>query len=793
LRELAIKDIESIEIVRGPAAATLYGADASAGVIHIITKKGRVGPTRLTHNVAIEHDQIEPNFAPPANYGFCTAVLVAPTSPNPLCRGQAEGLLVSDNPLMREKAFVNGDRNAVSWSVSGGGSNFGYYMSGAFDRENGTTRNNQFDRDNSRVNFNWIPSTKVTLDVNIALVRSEIDLPDSDVSAFGYTGNGLLGSPLTRRDDGVESNNGWANFARDVEAIAKIENTQQTFRTITGATLNIAPKPWFTHRLTVGMDWLRDEVRRFLPRNPRGSYSALSNSGDLSEGRQAVSRYTLDYLTNVRASTGANLVHNISAGTQVIASRDDRVFASGQGLTVNSNDVISAAASRTGGQSRTDQRQVGFLGQWQGSYKDRLFVQLGGRIDGSSAFGTAAQWFALPKAGVSYVVSGDQWWQRHVKFINTLRLRAAYGQAGRAPPAGAALRTMAPTPFLDANGAVQPGAVLLVPGGDSLTAERGVEIEAGLDAGLFNGRVGLELNFYNKTIRNALVFSTLPPSLGYTSAAATLVNVGKIRNRGIELALDAQPIRTRNTAWDFQLTLNTLDSKILDMGGLPGFGSPNRMMVGFQPGVFVAPRIRSVDVANSRVIVSDTAEAIGNLSPSIEGSLTSSVTLLRYLRLSALVAGKGGFYVFNATDAARDVTTPRSQRRLDLAVLSKEERLRRFGDETPGRPAFVREGKVPGAPTTATASQVLEPYYQQGDFLRLREVSLTLTLPPQWSSRLGAEAASLTLAGQNLGLWTRYDGFDPEVFSNGASGISRIDNNTIPQPRRFVARLNIKF
>jgi len=789
LSEFDPKEIESIEVVKGPAAATLYGADASAGVINIITKKGPAGSRRFTQSIGAEYQHIDPNFVPPANYDRCTAPLVAPTSPNPLCRGKAVGELVSDNPLVREGVFRNGSTKALSWSGSGGGPTFGVFLFGAYETEDGTLPNNGFDRRSGRANFTWTPASKFTVDVNAGLHRANISLPNNNDDGHGYLA-ATIGTPLTRRDDGVDGPNGW--FKPDGAAIALIENTQQTHRVTTSLSATFAPWPWFTHRVTTGADWGRDEMLRYLPKNSRSSYFG-SNTGDLNVARAGFERYTFDYLGNARIPTGSTIVHNLSAGFQVVSSRQELLQASGVGFSVNSNNLVGAAAAKGADQSYFLQRQVGFLGQWQGSYRDRLFVQLGARLDANSAFGDVADWFFLPKAGISYVVSEEPWWQRQIGFVNTLRLRLAYGQTGRAPNAGAALRTLASAPYVTILGTQQPGVVPLSPGNDSLKAERGVEFEAGFDAGFFNDRAGIEFTFYNKVSRDLLLQRPLSPSLGFSQTP--FVNIGELSNRGVEVAFTAQPILGKTVSWDVRVGLSTLDSEIRDMGGVAPFltaGGANRVMVGYQPGVFIGNRIRSIDVASKRVIVSDTAEVIGNTMPTIEGNVSTNLTLFSRLRLYALLDGKAGYYNYNLNDLFRENSLIRSNLRLDPTALSPEERLRRFGDETPGRPPFVRENGTP-----ATINEVRDAYVQKADFLRLREVSATLTVPASWAAYIRAQGATITVAGQNLALWTKYGGVDPEVISSTRSGGSDafniFDFLGLPPTRRAVVRVNLQY
>ena len=349
---------------------------------------------------------------------------------------------MSDNPLMRQDAFRTGKNVGINWSGRGGGSNYGYYTSLNKETEDGVLPNNGFDRNSGRVNFNWIPSQKLTLDAGVGVTVSLADLPDNDNNIFGWLGNAQLGSPLTRTVNGT-GQDGWFGTQRDVAAMKVIENQRQTHRTIGTLTANWVPKPNFTHRFTAGMDWVREEDRRFLPRNSRGSYNI--NSGQLQEARRGIERYTLDYLGNVQHNLSSAVVSNFSFGIQLVDTREELVFATGEGLTVNSNDVVTAASLRSGGQEWKLDRSIGFIGQVQVGLNDRLFGQVGLRFDNASSFGRqAASWVALPKVSVSWVTSEEPFWK--FGFMNTLRLRAAWGSTGRIPAAGASLTTMRPHP-----------------------------------------------------------------------------------------------------------------------------------------------------------------------------------------------------------------------------------------------------------------------------------------------------------------------------------------------------------
>lgn len=791
INDLNPDDIESIEVVKGPAAATLYGADASTGVIQIITKRGRAGANQFQQTVRTELGAVDQNFTPVDNFGACSAALVAPTSTNPLCRGQAVGTLVRDNPLMREGGFRTGHDVLLGYTARGGGASYGYFVSLGSDRNLGTLPNNEFQRQSLRTNFNFVPTQKVTIDAGVQVLRSEANLPDNDNNIFGFLGGSMLGSPLTR----TEAGGGWFGGAtRDRAAISAIQNKLETRRSILSGSAIYFPVSWLKNRFTVGGDILSDEGTRFFPKNSVVAYGGLLDGGSNTQGRINQQRYTVDYVADASHLFFGTLQTNLSLGAQVIASRFDSLGSTGVTFASNSSPVISSASTTSGGQNRFETRQVGYLSQLQLGWADRRFLQIGARLDDFSAFGQATDPILLPKVGASWVVSEEDFAAPLARLFPSLRLRAAYGTTGRAPTAGAALQTLQASPYAIQAGTsatAAAGAVPLNPGNEDLKPEKGSEIEAGFDATLLTERLSMEFTFYNKTSKDVLLQRPLPPSLGFQQNP--FVNIGEIRNRGVEVALTGQLLKLRNLGWESRLNFNTLDNKIIDLGGVAPFGTLNRFTEGYQAGSFVSKRIRSIDVASNRVIVADTLEVVGNVLPSFEGAWSNTFTLFRNLRVATLIDTKRNFYLQNNTDFFRETQLVRSNRRLDPTILSAEERLRRYGNPTAGQPAFVQEN---GAATTV--NEVRDAYLQKGDFVRFREMSFSYTLPnAALLRRARVDGGTIGLAFQNVALWTDYEGADPEVVSatqnTGAGQFSRSDFLTLPNPKRTLLRVNLTF
>jgi TonB-linked SusC/RagA family outer membrane protein len=788
LNDLNPDDIESIEIVKGPAAATLYGADASAGVIQILTKKGRVGAQRMNHRLSLEYHTIDPNFTPYTNYGTCTAALVTPTSTNPLCRGQTAGTIVSDNVLVREGAFTNGKAGSLRYTADGGGPGYGYFLSFSALEEVGTSAVSELHHRTGRVNFNWFASSKLNVDISAGLVRVADKLPQGDQSSYGYLVGGDFGSPLTVRDsaDGTLSG-GWFNNNVAPEGIAAIKTEDVTMRYTPSAQLRYSPAAWFTNRLTLGADLVRTTASQMYPKNTNNWYSTLLNTGSVAVTEANTTLYTVDYLGNInrRFGEGDWISTNLSLGSQWIHTVSTSVGATGQGLLTNANYVVSGATTTTASEGYAETKSLGLIGQLQVGFHDRLNVQVGARVDRNSAFGSQVGWFVLPKVGASYVLSQESFWPLS-SLVSTFRLRAAYGTTGRSPSGPAALQTYARTNYITDAGVVQPGVSPGSPGNPDLKPEHGSELEAGFDAGLWNDRVGLELTYFDKRSKDLLLALPLAPSSGFTTSP--LVNIGEVSNKGLEIALRTRPVDGRNLTWDADLNLSTLANEIVSMGDVTPYVSASNQC--FKPGVQVAawcvPRVLSVDTVAGTAVVSDTAEVVGGQLPKYTASASTTLTLFQKLRVYAQFYGKWGYKVYNLTKDFRDRALANSAERVlpaDQGGYSTYERIRHLGP-------FL--GEQSGLPVGAAL--VRDPYIVDGDFVRFRELSLTWSMPESWSRRLALAGASFSVGASNLALWTNYDGFDPEVIGSVDTATPFLaDIFTLPQTRRMFARLNLQF
>jgi TonB-linked SusC/RagA family outer membrane protein len=793
MNDLNPDEIESIEVVKGPAAATLYGADASAGVIQIITKKGHPGANRFVQSVKFESGTTDQNYLPPDSYGLCTTTLVASTSTNPLCRGQTVGTLIHDNVWVRYNVLRTGKDFSATWNGRGGGQNYGYNLSLGTEGALGTLPNSNLDRYNIRSNFNYVPDSRLTIDLGLGLAQNRTRLPNLDNSLFGWIAGALLGSPLTRSDSPDNSADSWFGFNRHYNAIAAIDNQLLTHRVTTSMAATFMPTAGFTNKLTVGADFAMDEQGEFNPKNDSTWYGGQTDLGRMNRQSRTAERYTVDYLGNIRRTLGARnqWEGNLSFGLQVVSTRNTNTLSSGVGFVTNANNAVSSAATNTGGGTFTEQKQFGYLSQLQIGYQNRAFIQMAVRIDKNSAFGAAAPAFVLPKLGATWTLSDEPSLAKWTKYFNSLRVRTSWGTTGRSPAPGAALTTLVASPY-NITGATLNGANPGNPGNSDLKPERGTEYEAGIDASFWKDRVSVEFTYYNKKTSDLIIAKPIAPSLGFNSNP--LRNIGSVVNSGVELGLNVAAVQMNNFEWDIRTGTNTLHNELTSLGGVAAFApggsfSHTRAMLGEQLGVYVSKRIKSIDEATGVVIVADTVAPVGNLYPTLEWNIANSFTIMKDFRITALVDSKRNFITDNFTDFYRETQLVRGQNRLDPNKLSRRERLRRYGNDTPGKPAFVT---VSGG--VATQNDVYEAWEQPGDFVRFREFSISYNVPKRYLSSLHStvQSASVQFAMQNLKLWTKYEGPDPEVVTDSGN-FSRADFFTLPTPKRSLLRVNITF
>jgi TonB-linked SusC/RagA family outer membrane protein len=821
VNDLNPEDIESIDVVRGPSASTLYGTDAANGVIVIKTKRGKAG--RPVWNAYLEQGYItDGNKYPNAYRGWRNGSTTSNTTQcflsqvvavNPAARCVQDS--VTSFNLWEDKQVSplgTGNRNQVGVQVSGGSDAVRYYLATEWERELGVlqmpeifeqrilaTRGvtevsseqmqpNHLRRVNLRANVSANFSDKLDVQVSSGFVTSSLRLPQIDNNLFGIGSNGY-GGPGYRTflidPDGstgpAPQRNNFGYRAATPDEIFSMIHYQDVNRAISSGTLNYRPTSWLSAKATAGLDFI-SRVDTELCRRDECPFVGTARTGFKDHVRTTFFVYTGD----AAATASYNLADNVRAktivGAQYSKDNNTRNIAGSEDLVPGST-TIGAGSIQVGGEATTTSVTLGFYGSQQFAFKDRLYLTAEVRSDRNSAFGNLYDRVYYPKFAVSYVLSDESFFPRS-SALTSLRLRGAWGASGRQPGANDALLFFSPlTTNVDQQDT--PGLVLSALGNPLLKPERSQELELGFDAALLNNRVNLEFTFYDKSSRDALISRVIAPSAG--TAASRFENIGEVRNRGIEVALSSSIIESRDFSWDLTASGSYNRNKIVSMGGLPpSRGTTNSDIEGYPiQGWWLRPftyqdkngdGIIQGDTATAvrELFVGDTTVYVGPPLPPAELSAYSTMTFLnKKLELRTLVDAKIGGYQSNGTERIRC-----------------QSRLNCRGEIDPTAP-LSEQARAIAVRVHPSATQY--GYVEKTNLLRLREISLTYYLPDRIANYFSAGQISVTAAGRNLGILTGYSGIDPEGGYFGDNIGVQSDFQTPPPPTYYTFRINVRF
>lgn len=750
LNDINPNDIESIEIIKGPAASTIYGTEAANGVIQIVTKKGTGQSPTWRSNVHVG----SLSFRDAA--GRIGSNYVA----------DASGKLVEWNGVKAAEdlgapLFTTGMERHYVTSVSGGAANAKYYASAGYDNDLGVEPNNSQRQFSSHLNASTQLATATDIAVSMNyLKRSSHVGAEGGLSAMT---SALWGHPILWPG----AAGGFYTNLPPAWPQKQFDNAVRTDRFTGSATLNNQVGQWLTQRLVVGLDQNAQDLRaiiRYAPPELTPFLSAARIAGGIGQTHDARTQYTMDYSVTgkVDVTSGLNLASSL--GLQYNRSDAFSTFAGGSGFAGPGLETITATATRDPVvQSEVINTTIGSYFQEQVSWRNRLFLTGAVRVDNNSAFGADLKWVTYPKVGASWVVSDEGFWGRAPSWFGTLRARAAYGASGRQPTAFSALQTYATVIGPGGLNGVTPDNL----GNPDLRPERSVETEFGLDAEVFD-RLNLQLTYYRKNTTDQIVSQPVPPSTGF--ASSRISNLGRVVSSGLELQASYEAINNSTLGWTVDANLSTAENEV--KANIPtAITTAGRFnVVGYPIQGFWARRIVSADrdattgqatnilcqgAGGAAVACSSAPFAyIGRTFPKVTGAIGNTLRIGKSLRLHALTDFKSGFGVYNFDAVIRCA-----------GVFARS--LCRMNYE----PRNYDILEVAAAQNSSRVANATSHWFQDAAFIKLRELSATYTLPSRWVRFLSGSTAALTVAGRELYTWTSYGGTDPEAFTNSAQAI----------------------
>jgi TonB-dependent SusC/RagA subfamily outer membrane receptor len=763
LADLNPADIDRVEIIRGAAAAALYGSRANNGVVQIFTKRGTIGRPRFTVNSRYTVNELREQQ--PFNlYPFDVNGL-------PIARFNYQ-----------DDIFRRADGTDQNLTIEGGNDQTRYYLSGNASVDDGIIRSTSSRRAGGRVNLQQqlAPTLLANVTANYVATRNKLQ-------AFGEQNDyGIMGS-LFFAPTSVDFRpaNGVYPLppslgTNPLLAIDRIRNPQAIDRFIGSTKLTWTPSASVLVDYTLGLDNIGFQQDQYIPRN------SVLGTGPLATGRSqsvfqgtrvlnqdGVASYSWRPIGpfELRTTAGFNYTDQQVRTTNAVANGLAPV-----GELVSAGSVFSAA------QTQVEVRTLGFYGQQEVSWGDRLFLAGAVRYDASSTFAPSERWQAFPKLSASYVALANR-----PGVLNNLRLRSALGWAGSQPSitnAYSQFITYTQLPF-----AGRPGFVNDVTfGNPALRNERAREWEVGTEVGLFRGRVGAEATYYDRLVSDLLFFKPLATSTGFSRQFAP---IGSMSNKGLELLLRTTNVDTRALTWSSTVTYsrnrNRVESlSIQDFQSAGGY--PNRIRTGLPAGVFYGSyagrdcqtgallldslgRYRrsnqTVDMgatlaqrqAISHGACNDSLNAIiGDPNPKWLGSLLNELAIGRKLHLRLLLDGVFGNDIMNLSTRAQNAGIASNSKEFERELLP-------YGDPRKLPPGF-----------NARTQGIFEYWIEDGTFVKLRELSASYTLDWAPVRRLVRDGIDLTLSGRNLVVWTDYSGYDPEInlFGTNAGGIGSV-------------------
>jgi TonB-linked SusC/RagA family outer membrane protein len=758
LADLNPNDIERIEILKGAAAAALYGSRANNGVVQIFTRRGQTGEPEITVSSRFGRSELVKRI------DFALTPVTFATNQNepgrvPAVRFDHQDLVFRDGAQMEHHV-----------SVSGGAGDTRYYFSGAYSDDEGIMRGSAHDRLNARINVDQ-GFGDFQLAVGANYIKSNSDLIVNGEHGAGGILTQIVFTPTLTDFTARNPETGRYVTAgvvgpNPLEVLENWDIGQTVNRFVGSLQGRYSPIQPLTLEYRFGYDNYQMETWQYIPIGfapaTTGSSTSINRFSTLINNDAIGSfQWAVGETTDMTTSVGMN--HTFTTAENLNGSSSE--------LPPGTELVRGAVSSVS--QGMTETATLGFFGQQQFGWRDRLFLTGALRMDGSSTFGEDERWQMYPKISGSWVVSEEPFFGG-IDFVDQLRLRAALGYAGNQPPLGSAYARFSRWP-----GTININRAGLVPssqlGNPELKPERQREYEVGVDVSVFGERADLSFSYYNQYTKDLLLTRPFAPSTGVGSI---LDNVGELSNKGIELQLNTVNVQRGPFRWTSSVIYSRNRNRIEKLDVAPfSLGYTNRVQLHQPIGVhYMAAFQRD---PNTGEILTDAIgplgtgtanpQIVGNPWPEWTGSFSNELAYGSNWSASFMFDGQFGHELWNQTQRIQDI----------------------FG-AGPLFDQLLRE-EINQA-TRARIQGIWEAYLEDASFVKLRQVALRYSTNADWLRGIGAGGLQLELLGRNLFTWTDYSGYDPEINMFGLSTVERgTDFAVYPNARIYTLGVRLNY
>jgi TonB-linked SusC/RagA family outer membrane protein len=755
-------NIESIEILKGAAASSIYGSKAANGVVIIKTKRGQVGAPRVTVRQRV--GQFQPSKELESRRWTRDEAIAKYGA------GVAHWFDGNSSPYFNhfDQVFTNDKLSyETGIDVSGGSEFTRYFVGGTWKRDEGIEPGTGFGRQNLRVNVDQTIAEKFQVQVSTVFNRAEHERGwNNNCNNFACHGYAFAYTPsfvdLNARDaNGNFLTPDWGIQANSIQTTELARNEEETNRFTGGINLNWDAVNTGSQTLRVvaatGLDAFQQNNNLWTPNELFFERSqTLPGVAIEGDGLSRIFNWNVNAIHNFIPSGGSWSL-NTSAGIQF----GENYLKTSRITTTNlvpGQQNVGQGTLTTGTENLTKERTIAFYGQEEVRlFDETLLLQAGLRAERSSVNGDVDKYYVFPKVSASYRIL-DVLGQG-----SEIKPRIAYGETGNLPGFNQKF-TLLGTPQL---GGLTGFTVAGASGSAIVAPERVKEIEVGIDGLAMDGRLTWELTGFDRNTTNLLLQRVPAPSTGFSSQ---VFNGGKIANRGFEAGLGVTPVQSNDMIWVTRATYTMYRSEVKDLAGLPAFRPPLSGFGGLgvtfiEVGEPITQLVgRAFDENGVRT---STDVQIGNTAPDFRMGFTNDISYKAFNFSAVLDYQKGGD-IINLTQFLYDDAGTSH----DYGSPEWEYRMKGYNDG------------------------VMTPYIEDASFLKLREVSVGMALPDSWVARagLGIKSARVNLTGRDLLTWQNYTGLDPEVANLGSAAIrNNLDVAAYPPSRSFFLDISLGF
>lgn len=777
LSDVNPKDIERIEVIKGAAAAAIYGSRASNGVVQIFTKRGKPGKTVVTVSSSV-------NFNSLRKKRDFNEVGLNWTSTD-LTDLTTESVTRYDYQDMVFRNAVGTD-NYVS--ISGGKDRTTYFSSFSRLGNEGILKGSDYERVAGRLRV-----TQIINDWASASIGSYFSTSHSNDKPNGGYGFGVLQTILFTNNFIDPSQDADGNYPvmtfypNILEYIETFDFQQTNNRSISDINIKLAPVDGLSVHYVLGYDNAESTGERYVP---IGTTTAVLGSARTSSINTTQLNSDLNATYETRVS--GNVMSTTSFGTtwQIDETTVSTVEGSGLALGVRTTD---GAASIVTDELRSKRSFWGVHVQQTFGLNDKLFLTGAIRLDGASVFGEDERNQIYPKVSSSYLISEEDFWKNSIgSAFNSFKLRAAWGQAGNLTAIGPFDRlSNYPAVSIDgSSGLISP----TTRGNPDLKPERQTEVEIGVDMAMFNNRVGLELTYYTQDIEDLLLARSLSPSTG---AETRIENIGTMTNKGFEALLTAVVMQRQNLKWSVVGTFSTNKNEVNNIEGEQfGIGNFNFSVAKngnplgvFYQGYYARNADGSLLLTPEGLPQRERGSFDENGNPVAERDVNGQPS---GVNLSKVIGDPNPDFIaslINEVEYKNFTFRMQFDAVQGFDILSWDTRMfYRFG----GGPQEGRELRGEDVRGTGQANfGIAESYIEDGSFVKLREISIAYNLV---NPIKGVNNVRFKVSGRNLFSFDDFSSYDPEVNMDAQSNGSRGGvMGLVPIPRVIKLGLTASF